>query len=67
MAIKGMDTTHNYLRLYCAINELPMIPKRCRVCGEELDAKWEARKKGYICLRCLRQKRLDNKGKHSVT
>ncbi len=50
---------NGYLRLWCKIHGLPMIAKRCRICGEELDPKWEARNNGYLCLKCLYKKRLD--------
>jgi len=49
---------NGYLRLYCKIHDLPMIPKRCRDCGNELDGKYKARHNGYLCLKCLRERRV---------
>ncbi len=46
---------NGYLRLYCAILGLPMIPKRCRVCGAELDKKYKHRHAGYLCKACFRK------------
>ena len=65
MDIEGM-ILNGYLRLYCAIVGLPLPPKRCRVCGGEVDLKWKARKAGCICLDCYREytRRGANKYRH---
>jgi hypothetical protein len=52
MSIPTGQIFNGYLRLYCAINELPMIPKRCIRCGGELDSKYKARHSGNVCLSC---------------
>ncbi len=45
---------NGYLRLYCAIFGIPKIPKRCRVCGAELDTEYQKRDVGFLCLDCFR-------------
>jgi len=46
---------NGYLRLAGLILGLPIMPKRCRVCGRELDSKYKKRGRGYLCLECDRQ------------
>jgi len=47
---------NGYLRLYCGIMGIEPPPKRCRVCGGELDTKYISRKCGYLCLTCYRRR-----------
>jgi len=43
---------NGYIRLAGLIRGV-FIPKRCRVCGGELDSKFKKRGYGYLCLPCL--------------
>ena len=47
---------NGYMRLAGYIRGV-FIPKRCRVCSGELDAKYKKRGYGYLCLSCLRERR----------
>ena len=47
---------NGYLRLYCIIKGIPPPPPRCRDCEGELDAKYQARKSGRLCLKCFRER-----------
>ena len=58
---------NGYLRLYIKIFELDIyLPKRCRVCGEELDKKYKKRNCGNLCIKCYRKKRLDKIRKNFI-
>ena len=54
---------NGYMRLWCKIYGIPedadmsQSPKRCRVCGGELDVKYIKRGRGYLCRECLNTKR----------
>ena len=47
--IKGL-IFNAYLRLYCKIEGIPPVPKRCQVCGAEVVERLD--KTGYICENC---------------
>lgn len=48
---------NGYLRLYCKIFGIPQIPKRCRVCGAELDTGYRGRNTGFLCRDCRREQK----------
>jgi hypothetical protein len=62
MDIEGA-ISNGYLRLYCKIRGIPPPPPRCRICKAELDAKYQKRKSGYLCLKCYRQKNIERQHK----
>ena len=45
-----IDNLNGYCRLYCKIKGIPI----CRKCGERLDIDYKKRKRGKLCLRCLK-------------
>ena len=46
---------NGYLRLYCAIRGITPPPKRCRVCGGEVDNHYGGRHCGFLCYECYKK------------